>query len=157
MNTPSHPWKQALARNAATLQAFTEPHPLAGPAAVKLEEAVILGCYTIRRLISGSLLPEARTHQLFPMTAFPARRLATPTLGDEPLATRYDLGAGHSVQHNLMFLCHQALQNCVFEPWIGPDRRLVGIHVTSDHQRKIALYGITLGALVDLFLRISED
>ena len=40
---------------------------------VRLEETVVLGCYTIRRLINGFLLPEARRNQPFPMIAYPRR------------------------------------------------------------------------------------
>ena len=54
-----------------------------------------------------------------------------------------------------MFLCHQVLQNCVFEPWLTSDNQLAGIYVTSDHQRKIALYGISLGDLHNLFHHLS--
>jgi hypothetical protein len=49
------------------------------------------------------------------------------------------------------------LQNCVFEPWLTADNQLTGIYVTSDHQRKIALYGVSLGALQDLFHHLSTD
>ena len=48
-------------------------------------------------------------------------------------------------------------QNCVFEPWLGAEHRLTGVYVTSDHQRKIALYGVRLSALSGLFVRLSAD
>jgi len=157
MTTSSHPWKQELIHRAAALQAFTGSHHLTGLSTVKLEEDIVLGCYAIRRLVSGFLIPESRAHQPFPMTAYPRRRQAAPALGGEPLTVRYDLEAGRVVQHDLMFLCHQVLQNCVFEPWTAEGNTLRGIYVTSDHQRKIALYGVSLTALVDLFLRIGKD
>lgn len=157
MTTPSHPWKLTLERKSRVLQEFTDTHRLTGAALVKLEETVVLGCYAIRYLINGFHLPESLCHQPFPMTAFPRRHQSAPTLGDEPLRTRYDLDAGRIVRHDLMFLCHQALQNCVFEPWPGADHRLAGVYITSDHQRKIALYGVNLSALSDLFLRLSAD
>jgi hypothetical protein len=157
MTTASHPWKQALTRRAAVLKTFSGPHRISGASAVKLEEAVVVGCYDIRRLINGFLLSESLVHQSFPMTAFPHRQQTSPMLGDEPLPVRYDLNNGRRVQHDLMFLCHQVLQNCVFEPWLGAERSLQGIYVTSDHQRKVALYGVRLDALCDLFLRLGED
>lgn len=157
MTTPSHPWKQTLGHNAKSLMSFIEPHHLTEASVVRLEETVVVGCYALRRLLNGFLLPESRRHQLLGMTAFPSRRMTSPMLGDEPLSVRYDLNAGKAVSHDLMFVCHQVLQNCVFEPWLGPDRRLIGIYVTSDHQRKIALYGITLTALSDCFTLISGE
>lgn len=155
MSTTSHPWKQTLERQANTLRKLNGTRRMTATAGVRLEETVVLGCHAIRRLINSFLLPEARCHQLFPMTAFPRRRQDVPLLGDEPLQVRYDLAAGRVVQHDPMFLCHQILQNCVFEPWLDADHRLTGIYVTSDHQRKIALYGISLSTLTDLFLRLG--
>jgi hypothetical protein len=157
MALPSHPWKQTLERKGRTLQDFSDTHRLTGVALVKLEETVVLGCYAIRSLINGFILPAAHCHQPFPMTVFPRRHQSTPVLGDEPLVTRYDLDAGRIMTHDLMFLCHQVLQNCIFEPWLGADHRLKGVYITSDHQRKVALYGVGLSALSDLFLRIGAD
>lgn len=157
MMTPSHPWKQTLERKATALQKLADTHRLTGATLVNVEETVVLGCYAVRSLINGFLLSEARCHQAFSMTAFPRRHQSTPMLGDEPLRIRYDLDAGGIVQHDLMFLCHQVLQNCVFEPWLDTNHHLTGVYITSDHQRKIALYGVGLGALSDLFLRLSAD
>jgi hypothetical protein len=155
MTTASHPWKQTLAHQARTVQDLMGPHRVSDPTLVKLEEAVVLGCYTIRRLINGFLLPDSLRHQPIPMTAFPRRPQHAPLLGDEPLRVRYDLDAGRPVHHDPSFLCHQVLQNCFFEPMLSNDKQLVGIYVTSDHQRKIALYGITLAALRDLFTTLG--
>jgi hypothetical protein len=155
MTAPSHPWKQTLERKAKALEGFADTRRLTGPTLVKIEETVVLGCYAIRGLINGFHLPAARCHEPFPMTSFPRRHLTTPELGDEPARTLYDLAAGRLVQHDLMFLCHQVLQNCVFEPWLTTDHRLIGIYVTSDHQRKVALYGISLSTLIDVFQGLS--
>lgn len=151
MTTASHPWKNTLAHQAKALQDMMGPHRVSESTLVKLEESVVLGCYTIRRLINGFLLPDSHRHQPVPMTAFPRRPQHAPLLGDEPLRVRYDLDAGRSVHHDPSFLCHQILQNCVFEPWLSSEKQLHGIYVTSDHQRKIALYGIALADLRDLF------
>jgi hypothetical protein len=155
MPTTSHPWKQTLEHQAKALQELMKPHRLSDASLVRLEETVVLGCYTIRRLINGFLLPDSHRNQPVYMSAFPRRPHSSSLLGDEPLRIRYDLDAGRSVQHDPIFLCHQVLQNCVFEPWLTPDNQLEGIYVTSDHQRKIALYGISLVDLQNLFNHLS--
>lgn len=155
MPTTSHPWKQTLEHQANALQELMKPHRLSDATMVRLEEAVVLGCYTIRRLINGFLLPESQRNQSVPMNAFPRRQHSSSLLGDEPLKIRYDLDAGRPVQHDPMFLCHQVLQNCVFEPWLTSDNQLSGIYMTSDHQRKIALYGVSLANLHNLFHHLS--
>ena len=157
MPTTSHPWKQTLEHQAKALQELMKPHRLSDATMVKLEETVVLGCYTIRRLINGFLLPDSQRNQPFPMIACPRRIHSSSQLNDDPLGIRYDLDAGRQVQHDPIFLCHQVLQNCVFEPWLNADNQLTGIYVTSDHQRKIALYGISLVDLQNLFHHLSTN
>lgn len=48
--TSSHPWKQSLESQAKTLQELMKLHRLSDATLVKLEETIVLGCYTIRRL-----------------------------------------------------------------------------------------------------------
>lgn len=157
MAISSHPWKQSLEHQAKALQELMKTHRHSEASLVKLEETVVLGCYTIRRLINSFLLPESRRHQPVPMTAFPRRHQGSILPAEDPIKLRYDLDAGRAVHHDPIFLCHQVLQNCVFEPWIAPDHHLAGIYVTSDHQRKVALYGISLEAIHDLFHHLGTD
>lgn len=156
MTLSSHPWKLSLEHQARTLQELLKPHRLSEATLVKLEETVVLGCYTIRRLINGFLLSEAQRHQPIPMTAFPRRPNDSTFPTDRTLKLRYDLNAGRPVQHDPIFLCHQVLQNCYFEPWLTPEHQLTGIQVTSDHQRKVALYGVQLEVLHTLFHQLGS-
>jgi len=156
MTTSSHPWKQSLEHQAKALQELAKPHRFSDATMVKLEETIVLGCYTIRRLINGFLLPDSLRNHTIQMSAFPRRPHSSP-LGDEPLHIRYDMGAGRPVQHDPIFLCHQVLQNCVFEPCLTTDKQITGIYVTSDHQRKIEIYGVSLVTFQDLFLHLSAS
>lgn len=157
MSTTSHPWKRHLLKQAEALEALRGGQRRTEASAVKLEEAVVLGFYAIRRLIGGFLLSEAVVHRPIAMTAYPARRPAgTIRLGDEDVRELYDLSAGRTTSHDLLFACHQVLHNCAFAAQPGATQALEGILVTSDHQRKVALYGIRLDALIALFRRIGE-
>jgi hypothetical protein len=80
MTTASHPWKQGLEHQAKALQEFTKPHRLSDATLVRLEETVVLGCYTIRRLINGFLLPDSHRNQPVPMSAFPRRQHSSSLL-----------------------------------------------------------------------------
>lgn len=152
MSTASHPWRLHLLKQADVMETVRGAKRLAGPSAIRLEESVVLGFYAIRRLIGGYLLSDALVHRQIPMTAYPVRH---PTgvirLGDEEVKDLYDLTAGRAVSHDLSFLCHQVLHNCTFTPHFDSGHALVGILVTSDHQRKVALYAVTLDTLVGIF------
>jgi len=157
MNVTSHPWKQHLTHQADALHQMTGPHRGTEASSIKLEECVLLGCYAIRRLINAYLLPESSLHRPVPMTAYPRLRQPTPILSDAPIQTRYDLQAGKNVSHDLLFFCHQVLHNCHFELRFAADKSITGILVTSDHQRKVALYGIELSTIETLFRDIGES
>jgi len=157
MTTPSHPWKQTLERKAHELEEISATHRLSDAGIVRLEETVVVGCYAIRHLINGFLLPESKCRYPFEMTAFPRRQHTASQPGDARLSARYDLNAGRIAQHDPMFLCHQVLQNCILEPWLSPEHQLIGIYITSDHQRKVALYGVSLTALSELFRTLGAE
>ena len=157
MITPSHPWKQSLLRQAEVLQELRKPHRWGEASSARLEETVVLGCYAVRRLVCGFLLSDALVHRLMPMTAFPARRKSGLLLGDEPLQDLYDLQVGKAVAHDLLFLCHQVIQNCIFVPQFDEGHALQGIYVTSDHQHKVALYRINVDAVGALFTSIGSE
>lgn len=156
MNTISHPWKVHLLQQAETLEKLRGIKRLAAPSAIKLEEAVVLGFYAIRRLIGGFLLSDALIHRPIAMTALPVRRTSGAIrLGDEDIKELYDLAAGRAVAHDLSFLCHQVLHNCTFVPQFDSGHTLTGVLVTSDHQRKVALYAVSLDTLAALFRAIG--
>ena len=158
MSTTSHPWKEHLLRQAEALDKLRGTRRWTEPTAIKLEESVVLGFYAIRKLIGGFLLSEAAVHRPIAVTAYAARRPAgTVRLGDEDLKVLYDLSAGRPTAHDLSFLCHQVLHNCALAPQFDAGHVLTGILVTSDHQRKVALYGIALETLAALFRDIGAS
>lgn len=157
MSTTSHPWKKHLLRQAGALDAFRGARRCTEASAVKLEETVVLGFYAINRLIGGYLLTDAAMHRPIPMTAYPLRRPAGAVrLGDEAVTELYDLEQGRHVSHDLLFAAHQVLHNCALVPRFEPADGLTGILVTSDHQRKVAIYGMRIETLSALFRAIGE-
>ena len=157
MTTTSHPWKQLLLRQAEALHDLAQPHRWSETSSVRIEETVVMGFYASQRLVNSFLLSEALVHQTLPMRAFPARRKTDLLLGEGSIEELYDLQAGRPLSHDLIFLCHQVLHNCIFAVYFGLDRTLQGVYLTSDHQRKVELYGIELRVIQDLFQRIAAE
>lgn len=157
MPTTSYPWRQQLLRQAEFLHEIALPHRWSEASSVKLEETIVLGFYGIRRLINAFLLSEALVHRPLPMTAYPARRKTDGLVGEASFEVLYDLKAGIPVAHDLLFLCHQVLHNCVFSTYFDTQRTLQGIYITSDHQRKVALYGLDLKTIQELFHRVGAE
>ena len=157
MPTTSYPWKHQLLRQAEALHDLVAPHRWGEASAVRLEETVVLGFYAIRRLINAFLLGDAVVHRPVPMTAFPALRTTGVLVGEAPFERLYDLKSGRAASHDLLFLCHQVMHNCVFATYFNREKVLQGVYITSDHQRKVALYGIDIRTVEDLFLQVGQD
>ena len=156
MSTSTHTWKQHLLRQAGTLERLSVVRRWGDATRVRLEESVVLGFYDIRRLAGAFLLSPAVVHETVAIVAFPVRRKEQWMEAAAEIEELYDVGHGRSAAHDLLFLCHQAVHNCIFEPWLGAGGVLEGVYVTSDHQRKVALYGIRLPALVELFRKVGK-
>jgi hypothetical protein len=155
MSTASHTWKRHLLKQASNLEKLAGGRRWGDASRVRLEESVVLGFYDIRRLAGAFLLSPGILHEPVSIVACPVRR-TEKWLADEPRIDHlYDLEKGRPVAHDLVFLCHQAIHNCVFDPWLGAGGLLEGVYLTSDHQRKVALYGIRLPALVALFRKVG--
>jgi hypothetical protein len=153
----SHPWKQLLLRQAATIGRLRQPHRWTEASSVKLEAAVALGFYALRHLVNAFLLSPGLVHRPIPMTAFPSRRVDRVLLEDAGAEVLYDLSAGKAVSHDLLFLCHQVTANCLFAPAFGPQKVLQGIRVTSDHQRSLALYGVGIDTIQGLLEAVASE
>lgn len=157
MIAQSHHWKKLILRQEEMLNRVAKPHRWNEASSLKLEQAAVLGFYAVRRLINFFLLADALVHRPVPLTVFPARHKSGPLLGDEPLEDLYDLNDGKAASHDLLFICHQVTYNCIFMPFFGQDGALKGIYVTSDHQRKAALYGISIESVKDLLHRCGSQ
>jgi hypothetical protein len=156
MSTSTHTWKLHLLKQADTLERLAAGRRWRDASRVRLEESVVLGFYDIRKLAGAFLLSPAVIHEPVSIIACPARRKEEWLAAEERIADLYDLGHSRSVAHDLLFLCHQAVHNCVFEPWLGAGGKLEGVYLTSDHQRKVALYGLRLPVLVALFRKVGK-
>lgn len=156
MSTFAHTWKQHLLKQAQTLDRLATNRRWSEASRVRLEESVVLGFYDIRKLIWAFLLSPALIHEPVSITACPARRTERWLAGEDRIDQLYDLDHGRPVAHDLLFLCHQAVHNCAFQPWFGATGALEGVYLTSDHQRKVAIYGIRLPALVALFRKVGK-
>jgi hypothetical protein len=155
MSTSSHTWKRHLLKQAATLERLAAGQRWGEASQVRLEESVVLGFYDIRKLAGAFLLSPAVVHAPLSIVAFPAKRVDQWVAEEGQIADLYDLGKGRPVAHDLLFLCHQAIHNSVFAPWLAASGALEGVYLTSDHQRKVALYGIRLPVLLALFRKVG--
>lgn len=155
MSTPSHPWKQHLLKQADVLDRMTGATRWGEVSSVRLEESVVLGFYDIRKLVGAYLLGRSILHEPVPIQAYPVQRKAGVLLGDEPLQDLYDFSVGRNVAHDLLFLRHQAIHNCLFAPCFSSERKLQGVYLTSDHQKRVALYAVELPTLTSLFRKVG--
>ena len=153
----SHFWKQDLERRVRDLGSQAERAHWTAAALVKLELTVLASLYTVWKLAESGLLGERALHELVPLTAHRYRSPRDLVGSSHVPGELYDLARGRTVPHDLLFVCHQMVNNHVFAPRFDDRGRLDGIYLTSGHQRKVALYGLGLDELIAWLGRIVQE
>lgn len=152
------PWKTELERLAKDLRALARRKRLDDRARVRLELTTLAALYAIWKLAESHHLSEALLHRPIVLTAYPFRRPRDgESLGRVGLG-HYDLSAGRRVDHDVVFLCHQMLNNHVFASRPpGSGGPLEGIYLTSAQQKRVALYGIAIDDLIGLVSAVAAE
>ncbi len=153
----SHFWKQDLERRVRDLGSQAERAHWTAAALVKLELTVLASLYTVWKLAESGLLGERALHELVPLTSHRYRSPRDLIGSSHALAELYDLARGRTAPHDLLFVCHQMVNNHVFAPRFGDRGGLDGIYLTSGHQKKVALYALGLDELIAWFERIARE
>lgn len=153
----SHPWKRDLLRQAAALERCAERTRWTQAASLKLEQTVLLGFYSIWKLVESSRVSPRVVQRPVALTSFRPRPASQVPRPAREVADRYGVDQGRPSTHDLLFVCHQMVHNHLFAPQLDAEHRLVGLYLTSAHQRKIALYRLSLTDCLAIFQEVAGD
>jgi hypothetical protein len=152
-------WKDDLLRYAKQLaRVRASRRPTSDRNYVSVEKAVLLGLFTIRKLVDSNKLSNAtEALQLRAMHYPPTGRRVT-LLNSERLDQLYDFDHGVRNAVPLRFLCNQAIHSYVFGAYVSRDRkRLVGVHVSSDRHRHKGVWAVPLVEVERAFRTAGTD
>ena len=130
----SHFWKDVLLKHAATLRKRTTQHRWPEVSQARLEQTLMLGFYSIRKLHEAAKMSSATMTDSVALTTYPWSGKNVTKLNWHKLDQLYDLASPRCETRDVLFVCHQFVHSFVFTAAFDENEGLQGICLlyTSD-------------------------
>src|SRR5688500_12765511 len=140
-------WKNDLLRKAKSLGRRLTQRRWPDATFAQVEQTVMLGFYSIRKLIEATKLADSISTQQVPLIAYPAKGKNVTRMNWFEYWELYDLEAPEAVSRDLMFLCHQFVHSYVFMLSFSESRDFEAVLVSSERERHRYLYELPVRAM----------
>lgn len=157
MIAESYYWKNDLLKQADALRTRKSQRRWPEVSFARLEQTVMLGFYSIRKLIEASKLSNSTFEQELPLTTYPRIGKNVTRMNSYKLDQLYNFASQSTDSRDVLFICHQIVHSFVFMPAFDEDGKLDVILFTSDRHRNQRLYSITLEQIIQLFDQVGND
>ena len=118
----------------------------------KVEKAIFIGFYAIRKLLESKLLPPSVVGFNWKLTCYPKL--------SEPVETlwlhHYNLAAGTEIKFGLKDICNQFIHSVHYSPFVPDGSFCVGFYFASDTASKNSIYYIQLVNVGNIFLSVAN-
>ena len=139
-------WKDDLIKQANFLRAKTKQRRWRKASSARLEQSIMLGFYSIRKLAESQKLSNAVINQKITATVYVWKGKPVTRINWIKIDELYDLKNPKTVRKDLLFFCHQFVHSYVFWEYFEEDTRFVeGVFVSSDRERHHNLYSLSIG------------
>ncbi len=155
----SYYWKNDLLKQAQSLRKRKQQHRWPEASFARVNQTVMLGFYSIRKLIEAAKLSNATIDQQLQLATYPWRgNKPVHKMNWDKIDELYDLTSSSHETHDLLFICHQIVHSFVFTfSFYDKDGGLAGLLFTSDRHRHQRLYGLGIDHVIDLFEQVGKD
>jgi hypothetical protein len=150
-------WKEDLLKQADALRTRQLQRRWTEASFARLEQTVMIGFYSIRKLVEASKISNTTFEQKIPLTTFPSTGRDVTRMNTHKIDKLYDLESPSDASHDIIFLCNQFIHSFVFMPVFGENKKLECILFASDRHRHVKLFSITLTTIIELFEQVGHD
>ncbi|BAY50651.1 hypothetical protein SAMD00079811_82820 (plasmid) [Scytonema sp. HK-05] len=150
-------WKNDLLKQAKSLRSKTIQKRWTENSFARLEQSVMLGFYSIRKLIEAKKLSDSVANQSITVRFYVCKGKLVTRRNWGDIDELYDVNAPQSVTKDLLFFCHQFVHSYIFVPSFDDSNCLDGICISSDKERHKALYHIYIHQIIDIFEQVGND
>ena len=150
-------WKDDLLKLAQRLRRCTSQKRWSEVSLARVEQTIMLGFYSIRRLAEAKKLSDATVDQLITLRTHRHLGKDVTLRNWDRIDTLYDLATNGSEQRQVLYLCHQIVHSYVFSVAMNENNGLDGFFFTSDRQRHTCLYYLPAEAVIALFEQVGND
>ena len=153
----SHFWKDDILKQAERLEKRKLQKRWPETSFAKLEQTVMLGFYSVRKLHEAAKLSTATMEKQLVLPAYSWTGKNVTKLNWHRLDELYDLENPNNVSKNILFVCHQFVHSFLFTPCFDDANNLDAILFASDCQRHDALLRISIDQIIETFQTIGND
>lgn len=150
-------WKEDLLRRSSLLRRYSAQRRWSGASFAKCEQTIMIGFYSIRKLLEATKLTNALTRATVSVRRYPLKGTRVTRLNLHKPDELYDLDASERYDLSLLDLCHQFVHSYIFAPVLGESGGLSVIGVASDRQRSRALIEIDFNKMIGIFEKVGKD
>jgi hypothetical protein len=123
---------------------------------VRVERELLLGFYTIRKLLDTFKISTNTRKATLSITWSPCTA-AVDYMNRHRIDEHFDLEVSYAEQRDFVFLCNQFVHSFIFMPVISESRALDGVYVASDRLRNKRLYFVDLDQILLAFRTVGGD
>jgi hypothetical protein len=153
----SSDWKSDLLRQSEVLQKRMTQRRWPATSLARCEQTIMLGFYSIRRLIESKKITDAAVKRPIPVYAYAPTGQKSHLMNRHKIDRLYALDKPTRQNVTLQYLCNQVIHSYIFLLLFDEDGKLAGVFVVSDFHRFKKLFQISLQTIVDIFNRIGND
>jgi len=150
-------WKEDLIRLAEELERRKTQKRWSERSSARLEKAVMLGGYSIRKLIEANKFSTEIVERPVPLESFAWKGDPVTVMNWHKFDEKYDLDNPVPTEHPLLSVCNWLIHSYVFAPLHREDRGLLAILFNSDRTRHESLFQISVDQLIGLFAEVGRN
>lgn len=150
-------WKEELFRNANRLKKRKAQQRWLERSHAGLEKDVMIGFYSIRKLIEAHKLSDELRDRQVPLWGYQWTGRDVTYMNWDRIHRNYDLECPVSLQQSVAWIANQLVHSFVFMANCNERGGLESILFNSDHTRRKHLYKVTVDQLIALFDEASAN
>jgi hypothetical protein len=150
----SHYWKEPLLTSARWLSGLRLSENTRESTYVKLEKELMLGFYSVRKLIETIKISDSTKKIKFDILWYKNTKRVN-WLNHAFIDENYDLTKSHSEQRDIEFICNLFVHSYVFV--VSGDGKLEGVYVSTDRQKNQKVYFVPLKVILNIFRIVGRD
>ncbi|MEG5038820.1 MULTISPECIES: hypothetical protein [unclassified Microcoleus] len=150
-------WKEDLLKQAKALRARMTQKRWNESSFARLEQTIMLGFYSIRKLIEAKKLSDSVENKCITVKFHEWQGNPVTKMNWGDIDKLYDLDSGQPVTKGLIFFCHQFVHSYILVTSFDEKNFLDGIFISSDRERHKALYFIEMHQIIDFFEQVGND
>lgn len=150
-------WKENLLRQATFLRKRANQRRWPERSLAKLEQNIMLGFYSIRKLLEAKKLTTDIVEKSLSLFAHPWVGDPVNIMNWHKIDKLYDLERNVIIERSIPWLCNLVIHSYVFSPVFGEEGNLMGIFINSDRTKNEALYFIDFWKIIEVFETVGTD